>query len=175
MNSSEKLLIGILTVIIGWIITNVILFFLKRYRLKCAIIADIQHHLMGAKEAKVFLFNYFEKNIKEGHNINYPTVFTRSEYELYNSIQKELIDYFGKKNLLKIIKIYSCLWESEAWLVGLTNVFVKWSTENRKLSSEDINFLRDRKDRIIKLLDIITEKKINKLKDLREDYRGHPG
>ena len=50
----------------------------------------------------------------------------------------------------------------------------KWSAEKRQLKKDDIQYITKRKDRIISLLDLITEREINKLADLREDYRGHP-
>ncbi len=170
---TEELLVGILVVIIGWFSTNIIVFLLKRYRLKAAIIADINNHLLGAKDARTYLNNLFEQIIKENKPIEYAFRFIKSENLLYKSMQEDLIKFFGKKNLIKIIIIYDRLWEAENAIEALMGLIIKWRNEKRVLSGNDIEFLKSNRNKVIKLIDVITEKEIKGLEDLKEDYRGH--
>jgi hypothetical protein len=71
MDFSEELLLGILGTIIAWLVTNIVMFFLKRYRLENAIISDITYHMLGVKEAKDYFIRLFQNTIKEGKPVEY--------------------------------------------------------------------------------------------------------
>lgn len=172
MNIAEKLLVGILISVLAWIITNVVMFFIKKYRLSSALIADISYHVLGVKEGKDYFEKLFNNYIKENQAIEYAAYFSKDEYELYKCVQSDLVKYFDKRNLVRIIKFYKGLWELEALSEGLTNDLMKWKEEKRVLNKDDVKFLCRKKIRIIKLCDILTQKEISKIEDLPDDYRG---
>ena len=49
--------------------------------------------------------------IKENQTIEYAAYYTKDEYELYNSMQQDIVKLFGKRKLIKIIKLYKTFWE----------------------------------------------------------------
>lgn len=172
MDFSEKILIGILVSVLAWLITNVVMFFLKRYRLENAIVSDVTYHMLGVKEAKDYFEKLFEGTIKENQVIEHTAHYTKDEYELYKSMQNDLVRFFGKRKLLKIIKFYKAFWELEVLIEGFMCDLSKWKDEKKSLSKEDINFLQKKRARIVKLCDILTQREIVSLNDLPDDYRG---
>ena len=172
MDFSEKILAGILVSVLVWLITNAVMFFLKRYRLECAIISDIAYHVMGVREAKGYFETLFQSFIKENQSIDYAAYYTKDEYELYKSMQQELVKLFGKKKLLKIMKFYKTFWELEVLSEGFMADIATWKAEKRSLSEKDVKYLRKKQTRILKLCDILTQKEICKIDDLPDDYRG---
>lgn len=172
MDFSEKLLVGILVSVLAWLVTNAVMFFLKRYRLENAIISDVTYHTLGVMEAKDYFEKLFQLTIKENQPIDYAAHYIRDEYELYKAMQNDLIRYFGKRRLIKIIKYYKAFWELEGLFEGFMFDLTKWKDEKRSLSKQDVEFLQKKKIRIVKLCDILTHKEICKIDDLPDDYRG---
>ncbi|MBI2438627.1 MAG: hypothetical protein HYV36_07440 [Lentisphaerae bacterium] len=172
MDFSETILVGILISVLAWLITNVAMFFLKRDRLANAIVTDVTYHVLSVKEAKEYFEKLFQRTIKENQVIEYTAHYTRDEYELYKSMQKDLVRFFGKQKLLKIIKFYKAFWETEVLIEGFMLDLSKWKDEKRSLSKEDIEFLQKKQTRIMKLCEILSKKEICRLDDLPEDYRG---
>jgi hypothetical protein len=87
-------------------------------------------------------------------------------------MQQDLIKHFGKRKLLKIIKFYKAFWELEVLIEGFMADMAKWKDQKRVLSTSDIEYLSLKKERIIKLCNILAQKEILKLDDLPDDYRG---
>jgi hypothetical protein len=70
MSNSDKVLIGIFISVAAWLITNVVMFVLKRYRLQCAIASDISYHILGVREAKDYLDKLFQNVIRVDHSLD---------------------------------------------------------------------------------------------------------
>ena len=172
MTFVQALLLGILVSISAWLVTNVVLYFLRRHRLKCAIISDIAYHLVGVKEALEYLDGLFQKTLKKGETIKYTHHYTRDDYELYKAVQGDLTKFFGKSNLIKIVKFYKAFWELETLCQGLMLDLQRWRDEKRTLSAEDISYLKKKRDRIKKLGGLLTQRDVKDIKDLPDDYRG---
>ena len=172
MDFSEKILVGILASVLAWLITNIVMFFLKRYRLENAIVSDVTYHVLGVKEAKDYFEKLFQRTIKENQIIEHAAHYTKDEYELYKSMQNDLVRFFGKRKLIKIIKFYKTFWELEVLIEGFMLDLSKLKDEKKSLNKEDVEFLGKKQTRIVKLCDILTQKEVCKLNDLPDDYRG---
>lgn len=172
MTVSDYVLSGILVSIFGWLFTNILLFVLKKQRLSSAIIADVNYHLKGVKEAKDYINKFFDRNIIEGRVIDNAAYFTKEEYDIFKSMQKELFKYYGEKKLTKIIRFYKAFWELEVIIDGFMLDVRTWKNEKRKLTRDDVDFMLKRKDRIIKLAELITKADIKNINDLPDDYMG---
>lgn len=172
MSFNEKLLLGIFIGIITFLVTNIILFILKRMRVRAALLSDISYHIIELREIINFLDKLFEFDIVENKIISYSAYYTKDEFDFYKSLQKDLMIYFGKNNILKIIKFYKSIWEVHVLMEGFMNDLTKWQGEKRVLTKNDIAWLKRKKERIVRLITVLTTKDINKLMDLPEDYRG---
>ncbi len=172
MSFNEKLTLGILIGISTFFLTNIIIFLLKKKRINASILSEISYQISDLKEMSNFLQVLFQSTIIKDSKIEYSAYFTKEEFNIYNALQKDLSLYFGKRKLIKILKVYKAFWEINILMEGFFKDLTKWSDEKRILTNEDINWLKRKSDRIIKLISILTSKEIYKIEDLPDDYRG---
>lgn len=172
MTVSDYVLAGILVSIVGWSFTNTLLFILKKHRISTAIIADVNYHLKGVKEAKDYINKFSDRNLIAGQIIDQAAYYTKEEYDIFKNMQKELFIYYGKKKLTKIIRFYKAFWELEVIIDGFMLDVRTWKKDRRTLTKDDVDFMLKRKDRIIKLSDLISKAEIKCINDLPDDYMG---
>lgn len=175
MDFATKLLLGILASVVAWLISSVVMFFLKRRRMENAIVCDLEYRAFDAIEGKNYLAKLFAGGIKAGQGIDYASRYTRDENDLYKSMQTDLIRLFGRRRLLKIIKVYKAYQELDVLTEGLMLDLTEWKDAKKSLSEDDVNFLLKKKERIVRLCDILTKREIHTVDDLPDDYRGRAG
>jgi hypothetical protein len=172
MTISEKLFLGLIVSIIGWIVIHIITFYVKRYRYGKVLLLDISFYILISKECMDFFNKYFNKFIVNDNIIDKPLRFTMDEFDLFKSIQNDIFNYFSSIYLVKIFKIYNALMEVNVLMDGLAKDILKLYEEKKTLDGDEISYLKRKKDRISALVNILTRKEFKKLRDLPEDYRG---
>jgi hypothetical protein len=169
---TDKLLVGILVGIVIWLVTNAVSFLLQRYRLEKALIEDIKYRRLNLEDTQGYLDVSFNNFIKEGTVLNYQAYFTKQEFPFYEDIRKDLFKYFGAQNLIAIMRCYEAFEEIEILMEGLIKDFSKWATEKQVLSADDVAFLKRKKERIIKIINILKRGELRGIKDVPRDYEG---
>lgn len=172
MQFAEKIWSGILISLVAWMITNVSIFFLKKNRVSTALVTDIKLRISGMKEYQSFLDKLFSEYVGVGKVIEMGAYFTGEGYELYKSLQQDLIKYYGKRNLENIIKFYKYSFELDTLVSGLLTDICKYNDNKTSLSVGEVKLLANRKERIIRIINILAGKEIMKIKNLPYDYRG---
>jgi hypothetical protein len=157
----QNIIIGASIIVVGWIITNIVLFILKNFKLRNAILTDISFKIEELKECKDFLLKYSDELIRINETITRAPRFTKDELILFRTIFPTILNCFNIKNYIKIIKFYGIFDEIN---------MLKFKDDKRILEENDVVYLNRKKDRIIKLIDIILQKVINKISDLPNDY-----
>jgi hypothetical protein len=166
----QNIIIGASIIVVGWIITNIVLFILKNFKLRNAILTDISFKIEELKECKDFLLKYSDELIRINETITRAPRFTKDELILFRTIFPTILNCFNIKNYIKIIKFYGIFDEINMLIEGLFGDFQKFKDDKRILEENDVVYLNRKKDRIIKLIDIILQKVINKISDLPNDY-----
>ncbi len=152
-------------------VTGVIGFFIRRSRIRSALLADIELNLSGVTEARAYVVKLFDVHVREGIELKFYGSFHVGKYHLYESLQADLARYLDKDRLLKVIRVYHTFWELEISLKNLMDLMKTWTKEERILTQEDVERLKAAKERQFRLIDILTAKEIRKLRDLPSDYR----
>ena len=165
----NKLLIGISIGITVWILTNLMLLILKIFKIKNAILTDISFKIEELSECKEFLIKYFDEMINEKEHIVRAPRFTRDELLLFKIFLPSMLTYLGNNNLIRLIKFYGTFDEINILLEGLFNDFNFHKVNEKPLTTDDVSYLIKKKDRIIKLIDLIP-KKVNILRNLPDNY-----
>ena len=169
---AEKIWTGILISLVAWMTTNASIFFLKKKRVDAAILTDIKLRISGMKEYQVFLDKLFSEYVGVEKIIEMGAYFTGEGYELYKSLQQDLIKYYGKSNLENIIKFYKYSFELDTLVCGLLTDIGKYKDNKTSLSADEVKILANRKERIVRIINVLAAKEIVKIKNLPYDYRG---
>src|SRR5208337_338144 len=106
----ESIQATILATLVGWLITNVVSFFVRRGRLRAALLADIMLNVAGANEQRATLAKLITNQVIAGRTIAFPIFYNVGEYLLYKAIQQDLPKYLRKSELVKVVKFYQALW-----------------------------------------------------------------
>ena len=168
---TDKLLIAIISGIIIWAIKELIVYLIRRARLRAGLISDIIIHVAGASEQKGAVNVLVNETAKEGEPLPFPVSYNVGQYGFYSSVQKELPVYLRENELIKVIKFYQAIWELDVSVNGLATTLGLWERDKRELSASDIKHLKKRKSRIESFCDLISSKEIKKISDLPDDYR----
>jgi hypothetical protein len=175
MSVTDSLLATILGALVVWLITTLVSHFVKKTRLRAALLADITINIAGAKEQRAAAAKLIENHVVEGHKLPFPIFYTVGEYLLYKSIQKDLPEYLSKAELVKVVKFYQALWELDATTNSLASTLGRWERDGIVLSKEQVAHAKRRKERIDSLCEVLSGKEIRKLSDLPDDYRSVKG
>jgi len=175
MTLTDRLLATIIGGLLVWLITIVISHFVKRGRLRAALLADIAIHVAGAKEQCAAVAKLVEDHVVEGNRFPYPISYVVGEYLLYKSLQQNMSDYLSKIELVKVVKFYQALWEMDISINGLTATLGQLERDRTVITRELIAHIRRRKDRIDSYCLVLGGKDIGKLKDLPDDYKSIKG
>jgi hypothetical protein len=146
-------------------------YFIRRYRIRSGLLADINLQINGIKEQKEAIRTLFEYTIKEKHTIPFPIFYNIGQYSYYCSTQQELASYINKSELRKVIKFYQSVWELDVSMYCLANTLSLWERDKRKLNASDIAHLNKRKDRINSYCQVLCIEGLDKIAQLPEDYR----
>jgi len=165
----NKLLIGISIGITVWILTNIMLLILKIFKIKNAILTDITFKIEELSEVKEFLITYFDEMINEKEHIERAPRFTRDELILFKTLLPNMLNYLGNNNLIKLIKFYGTFDEINILIEGLFNDFNFYKDNEKLLTSDNVSSLTRKKDRIIKLIDLVPNK-VNTIRNLPDNY-----
>ncbi len=95
--------------------------------------------------------------------------FSRDHLVLFKTMMPTMVTYLGNRNLLKVIKFYGTFDEINMLVEGLFNDFNFHKDNEEPLTNDDVSYLTRKKDRIIKLIDLIP-KKINIIGNLPDNY-----
>jgi hypothetical protein len=175
MESHIKLLLGMLTTVVGtiivWAITNIILFFIRKHRLKQAILIDIDFLMLAALENKNFLELFCERQIKESNIIEYSVHYTKEKLDFYKSMHSDLIKFIDNNTLQKIIKFYNSFQAMEALMEGFFKDITIAYEKKVELEKRQIDYLKAKANRIIKLCESLSNRyRIGMLDALPDDY-----
>lgn len=175
MSLSEKLLISILAALTVWLLTSAIGHFIRRGRLRAALLEDIKLHVAGAEHQQNAVRKLIKQHAIVGHQIPFPIYYNVGDFLLYRSLQKDLTRYLRSKELVKVIKYYQALWELDVCINGLASVLGAWERDAIKLTNLHINHLNNRKERIDSLCKVLSGQEIRDISDLPDDYRNVEG
>jgi len=171
MTLTDSLLATFLAGFILWLITKTISYFIKRSRIREAILADINIIIASAKEQGSATKKLIEEQVIEGKKIPFPIFYSVGDFPLYAALQCDLLNYFNKAEIVKVIKLYQVLWETDHSINSLVAVLSKWEEEKLSLSHEQVAHIKKRGERIESYIQAITVKEFRSLADLPEDYR----
>jgi hypothetical protein len=171
MSFTDRLLISILGAVVVWLTTTIVAYVVKKARLRSAILADIAINVAGAKEQRAAVARLIEEHAHEGQKLPFPISYNVGDYLLYKSIQKDLLTYLKRTELIKVIKFYHTLWAMDVSINGLASTLGKWEQNGVTLSREQVDHLRKRKERIDSFCAVLSEREIRSLEDLPDDYR----
>jgi len=170
MSLTDSLLVTILGTLIVWSITTTVLHKLKKGKLREALLTDIKINIEGVKEQQLAVTRLVDKHAVEGHKLPYPILYRMGEYIFYKSIQNDLANYLNKEELLKVIQFYQKMWELDSAINGLASIMSIWEKRNLVFSSEHVDHLKKRKERIDSYCEVICSQEIKKLLDLPDSY-----
>jgi hypothetical protein len=171
-NMTDKLMAGILVGLVIWLVTNAVSFLLQRYRLEKAFIEDIKHRRSNLDDTKDYLETCFKDYIKDGKILDYHAHFTRQEFPFYEDMRKELFKYLGSKNLVALMRCYEAFGEVEILTEGIIKDFREYAEKKKVLSTDDVSYLSRKKDRILKVIDILEQGELRRFSDIPRDYKG---
>jgi len=175
MSLTDSLLATIVGAIVVWLITTTASHFLKKSKLRAALLADVTINIGGVKAQRLAVAKLVEDHAIEGQKLKFPISYKVGEYLLYKSIQHDLLDYLSKAELVKVVKFYQTMWELDIAINGIASTLGTWERDGIALSSEQVNHVKKRKERIDSFCKIICSKEIGKLTDLPDDYRSIKG
>ncbi len=174
MTVTESISAGILIALIVWIVKSTVGWVLKRKAISEAIMLDIKSRIELWRTNDIFLEGLVKEDSKEGGKIPYSALFAPSKNTLFNSLLSQLITFLPDK-IAKISKLYDAFREADELLSGILRDITIWREKEHILDSDDIKYLRAKKDRISSYVSIFTKNPIVKLSDLPTDYRGIQG
>ena len=174
MTASEALTVGVLVAVVGWVIKSLIGLFLRRRAIVGALLLDIQTRISTWDTNKRFLDRLIDNDMKSGEIVPYTALFQLSKSTLFDALLSELISHLPD-HFPNVSKIYGAFNEAEELLTGILRDITIWKEKERKLSEEDLKYLRAKRDRIASYVSIFKRKGIRKLGDLPTDYRGIQG
>jgi hypothetical protein len=76
MTFEERLLSGILVAIVAWLVTNVVMYVLRRERIASGLITDIGFHIGNINESIAYLQKWLLESVKIDNEIGYSTCHT---------------------------------------------------------------------------------------------------
>lgn len=171
MSLADSLLASILGALVVWLTTNIATHFVKKSRLRAALLTDISLNVAGAKEQRAAVVKLLSGHAIEGQKLPFPIYYNVGEYLLYKSIQRDLPEYLRKSELVKVVKFYQALWELDVSINALASILGQWERNSVVLSKEQVAHANKRKDRIESICEVLSSKEIRCLPDLPDDYR----
>jgi hypothetical protein len=175
MSLTDTLLVTIASAIVVWLITTITSNLLKKSKLRAALLTDVTLNVSGVNEQRLAVTKLVEDHAIVGEKLPFPVSYRIGEYLLYKSIQNDLLDYLNKAELVKVVKFYQTMWELDVAINGIASTLGLWERDGASLSSEQVNHIKKRKERIDSFCDVICSKEIRKLMDLPDDYRSIKG
>lgn len=172
---TDRLLATVISGLVVWFSTGVISHFIKRSRVRGALLADIKLHLAGVKEQRAAVDALVKEHIKEGGKLPYPIFYFVGEYLLYKSLQKDLPEYLTKIELVKVVKFYQALWEMDVSINGLASTLAKWESNAVILTNDLVDHAKRRRNRIDSFCQVLISQEVRSICDLPDDYRSVKG
>jgi hypothetical protein len=166
----EKLLLGIFIIIIAWACTSIYQYYSNRSKIESVILLDINMYSQKIKEFQDFCNIYFKKKLKKDNKINYLMRYSKDNFDTYNLMFPEIIEYCSKGHITKIMKFYNALVEYNFLMKGLCKELVYYKKNGIVLGVGDLTHLKNMNDRINKIVKIITQRKYESINDLPNDY-----
>jgi hypothetical protein len=174
MTEAEKIILGAVVAIGVWIIKSIVSFILVRGRISGGLIEEIHSNLNQVKEAKKYL-DKLKSLIQVGQPLPYIDKFNKTNNSFYSTQIDNLPTHYGMKTIKKVNKFFYSFWELQVAIEGLINHLQQIKNEKRSVQKEDYERLKKKFERIDKLSDVLTSKKIENLSNLPENYEGRLG
>jgi len=172
MTDLEKFSYTVLTGLIVWVIKQVVEFILIQSRITDGLLEEIQANISEIKEAKLYLTKLETIVIAESPEIIYLDKFTKTEASFYKTQISVLPRYFRSANIRRINKFFHSFWELQVLIEGLM-AHIQELTEKGELgNSNEQERLTKKFERVKKLIDLLTEKTIDSIGNLPENYEG---
>ncbi len=162
----NDVLTGILVALVGWLTTSIVTYFLRRNRLRAALLTDITLNVQGAR-LQVAAVGTLMEHVTAGKRLPFPIHYSVGEYLLYKSVQSDLPSYLFKDELIKVVQFYQFLWDLDVSIRGLALTLGQWEKENIELSPEQVAHAATRKARIDSLCQVLPDvQALSRLTDL---------
>lgn len=145
--------------------------FVYKSRVQTGLLTELCYQANQVEEASEYVEKLFDGSIEAGSEIKHSAHYTPENYEYFKSITCDLPIYLSKNKLSKTIKFYKALEEFDTLVDGLMKDLTILKSEKKKITQEDMDFLKRKRDRIVALKKIICSSKLISLNDLPDDYR----
>lgn len=172
MTITDRLLITIIGGAILWALKEIITYFVRRNRVLCALESDISFQQSEVNDDLASISALFDSEIlKSGNKISFPLKYSPEPQVVLNAYLSCLPNFVRSKSLIRIFKFYDAVSEFEAALAGFCDLLCLWEERGKTLDDSDVKHLKTRLDRMTSIANAITQKSINSISELPEDYR----
>jgi len=172
MTITDRLLITIIGGAVLWMLKEVVTYFVRRNRVLCALESDISFQQSEVNDDLASVTALFDSGmLKTGNKISFPLKYNPEPHMVLNAYLSCLPNFVRSKSLIRIFKFYDAVSEFESALAGFCDLLCLWEQREKKLDESDIKHLKTRLDRMKSIANAITQKSIESISELPEDYR----
>ena len=172
---TDKIFAAIIGAVVVWLIKSFFSHQVKKVRFRVGLIADINLHIQGAKGQIVAVKDLVEETAKVGESLPFPIAYNIDSYSFFSGVQKELPSYLSQDELVKVIKFYQAIWQLDVSVNALATTMGLWERDKTKLTTENIEHLNKRKERIDSFFNLVASQSITQFSALPSDYSGIKG
>jgi hypothetical protein len=164
--------LGILISIVAWACTNIYYYYNNRWKIEEVVLLDITMYSQKMQEIQDVCNKYMDTQVKENTLIDNCMRYSKDDFDTYKIMFPEIIKYMSTENITKTMKFYNTLSEYNFLMDSLCKEIGYYKDKQIVIKSEDMNYFKNKNNRIKKIVNIITQKKYRSIYDLPDDYRG---
>ena len=100
------LLTGILTGLVVWAMTGVVVFIIRKNSLDKTLLEHIKFPRSRLIEYREYISLVCDEHLREGERVEWYAYLTKETPRFFNAMQSELFRFYFAKNLIGIVKFY---------------------------------------------------------------------
>jgi len=160
---------AVVAVFLGWLLTNLVGFFVIRKRLVSYLIIGINSHLEQCADNRKWLEKVKAESLREGEAIEQSARYAADQLEDLTAMRVEILKYLWRPEVEKVTKLTKRLWELEELLVGFCETLEEYHKSGTKLDADKFKSISNRLNRILSYMQILPNE-ISSLDDLPAKY-----
>ena len=160
---------AVVAVFLGWLLTNLVGFFVIRNRLVSYLIIGINSHLEQCVDNRKWLEKVKAESIREGEAIEQSARYAADQLEDLTAMRVEILKYLWRSEVEKVTKLTKRLWELEELLVGFCETLEEHHKSGAKLDADKFKSISNRLNRILSYMQLLPNE-IRSLEDLPSKY-----